>query len=367
MTGIATVAPVKITKVAQPISNSAPRSGHHEGGIWPEAQPHLFSVVILNFNYGHYLQQCIESALAQRYQPMEVLVVDDGSTDTSRSIIDSFAHQVRASFKQNGGMVSAMNHGFRLSRGSIVMFVDADDYLLPGAVAAHARALANSAVVRSQTYLTVVHGTSVSPTERIPGKPAVDGDLRELTLERGPGAYVSPPNSGNAWSRRFLQQVFPLPEALKAIGAETFLMDSAPLFGKIVTLEPEPRAAYRLHASNMSGQVAAMKLGSLQKVLAQHELRARHLEKVATALGLNPQPAKWKSGNWRLLTLDYLCCRLAGFGMAPGWIEHMASAFRVRGNRVKGFALACIIVSIRAAPTPLSLRLAAQFIKLRYM
>jgi hypothetical protein len=178
---------------------------------------------------------------------------------------------------------------------------------------------------------------------------------------------VSPPNSGNAWSRHFLQQVFPLPEALKAIGAETFLMDSAPLFGKIVTLQPEPRAAYRLHASNMGGQLEVMKLESLRKVLAQHEVRASYLEKIATSLGLDPQPDKWKSGNWRLLTLDYLSCRLAGCGMAPGWIEHMASAFSASGNWRKWFALACIIVAIRTAPTPLSLRLASQFIKLRYM
>jgi hypothetical protein len=362
MVALATIAPVALE-----IANNVQRMGHHRARISPKAQPQLVSIVILNFNYGHYLRQCIESVLAQDYQPMEVIVVDDGSTDSSRSIVDSFAGRVRSSFKHNGGMVSAMNQGFRLSRGSIVMFVDADDYLLPGAVAAHARVLANPAVVRSQTYLTVVHGTRVSPTERIPGKPAADGDLRELTLERGPGAYVSPPNSGNAWSRHFLQQVFPLPEALKAIGAETFLMDSAPLFGKIVTLKPEPRAAYRLHSSNMGGQLEVMKLESLRKVLAQYEVRARYLERVATALGLDPQPAKWKSGNWRLLTVNYLCCRLAGSGMAPGWAEHMASAFRISGNRLKWFALACIIVAIRTAPTPLSLGLARQFIKLRYM
>jgi hypothetical protein len=348
-------------------SNAMPGSGHDERGNPPQSERPLASVVILNFNYGHYLRQCIESVLTQGYQPLEIIVVDDGSTDTSAHILNSFAGRVQISFKQNGGMVSAMNHGFRISQGSVVIFVDADDYLLPGAVAAHVQALGDFAVVRSQTYLTVVHGTRVSPTERIPDKPPEEGDLRELTLERGPGAYVSPPNSGNAWSRHFLQQVFPLPEGLKAIGAETFLMDVAPLFGKIVTLKNHPKAAYRFHTSNMNGQLASMKLENLRKVIAQHDARAVHLEKVATSRGLDPQPAKWKSGNWRLLTLDYLCCRLTRSGNAPGWTEHVASASRVRGNLLKCFALACIILVIRTAPTQLSLRLAGQFIKLRYM
>jgi hypothetical protein len=327
----------------------------------------LASIVILNYNYGGYLRQCIESALSQAYRPLEVIVVDDGSTDDSAAVLASFGDRIFASRKPNGGMVSSMNHGFRLSRGAIVIFLDADDYLLPGAVAMHAQALRDSEVVRSQTYLTVVHGTQASASQTIPTKPAAEGDLCPLTLKRGPGAYVSPPNSGNAWPRHFLEQVFPLPEDLKAIGAETFLMDTAPLFGKIVTLKNLPRAAYRFHDANMNGRLAAMKLENLAKVIAQHEIRAAYLEKVATARGFAPQPAQWKAGNWRLLTLHHLCYRLTRSGKSPGWTEHMASAFRVGGTFPKWFALAAIILAIRTTPMPLSLFLAGQFIKLRYM
>jgi glycosyltransferase involved in cell wall biosynthesis len=352
-------------RITQETSNAKPQFSRRKHGVPPEHR--LASIVILNYNYGDYLRQCIESALSQGYQPLEVIVVDDGSTDDSESVLASFGDRIVVSRRQNGGMVSAMNHGFSISRGLIVIFLDADDYLLPGAVSVHAQALRDCDVVRSQTYLTVVHGTQGSSTERIPGKPAAEGDLRQLILERGPGAYVSAPNSGNAWSRHFLDQVFPLPEDLKAIGAETFLMDSAPLFGKIVTLKHLPRAAYRLHAANMNGRLSAMKLENLTKVIAQHQVRAAHLEKVATAKGLDPQPAKWKSSNWRLLTLDYLYYRLTRSGRAPGWFEHMASAFRVRGSLLKLLALASIILAIRTTPRQLSLLLAGQFIKLRYM
>ena len=139
------------------------------------AQP-LVSVVIINYNYARYLGECIESVLAQNYEPMEVIVVDDGSTDESRAVIVSYGGRICSSFKQNGGVISATNYGFQLSRGSVVIFVDADDYLLPGAVNAHAEALCEPGVVRSQSYMTVLHATR-SPRGRMPAKRAADGDM----------------------------------------------------------------------------------------------------------------------------------------------------------------------------------------------
>ncbi len=110
----------------------------------------LVSVVIVNYNYGRYLKECIESVLSQHYQPLEVIVVDDGSTDDSRRIIQSYCGRLSVCFKPNGGVISATNAGFAMSRGPVVIFVDADDYMLPGAVAVHAHALLDREVVRSQ-------------------------------------------------------------------------------------------------------------------------------------------------------------------------------------------------------------------------
>jgi glycosyltransferase involved in cell wall biosynthesis len=325
--------------------------------------PELVSIVILSYNYGRYLKECIGSVLAQDYKPIEVIVVDDGSTDDSRAVINSYSGRLIASFKQNGGMVTAMNHGFALTHGAIVIFVDADDYLLPGAVAAHAQALSQPGVVRSQTYMTVLHGSSPSNI-RIPGPRVAEGNLRHLILERGPGAYVSAPNSGNAWSRGFLQQIFPLPENLRTIGSESFLMDAAPLFGKVVVLE-EVRAAYRLHGANMNGQLG-MTLENIQKILGHHDTRMARLAETATSLGHNPSTANWRASNWRFLTLDYLCSRLSRTGRAPRFVEHLKSTFKVR-NPLKRVVVASVILGIRAMPMKLSLRLASQIIQLRYM
>jgi hypothetical protein len=326
----------------------------------------LVSIVVLNYNYGRYLPQCLDSALAQDYAPLEVIVVDDGSTDDSRAVIDTYGSRIIPSFKENGGMVTSMNHGFRLSRGSIVIFIDADDYLLPGAVADHVRALSEPGVVRSQTYLTVVSDGQLA-LSRIPGVPADEGDLRERVLKMGPGAYVSSPNSGNAWSRRYLEQVFPLPETLRGLGSDSFLMDSSPLFGRVVTLKPEPRAVYRSHRSGQNAKRSGMTIENIRTVIAYQELRATWLETVATSRGYKASMADWRARNWRWLTLDCLARRLSGVAEHVSLTDYLRPALLVQGNPIKGPILALMLFGIRVAPLNVARAVAGRLINLRYM
>lgn len=332
----------------------------------------LVSVVILNYNYGRYLNQSIDSVLAQDYEPLEVIVVDDGSTDDSRTVIESYANRIVASFKPNGGVVSAMNHGFALSHGAVVIFLDADDFLLQGAVSDHAQAHREPGVVRSQTYLTILkeassHKEPLWPDTRIPGKPAAEGNLRDLVLERGPGAYVSAPQSGNAYARRFLEQVLPLPETLKGIGADALLMDSAPLFGTIVVLKSEPRAVYRVHHSGMNAAKAGMTRENIHKAIVRQEARAALLEKVASSLGHTARKTDWKARSWRLLTLDYLSSRITGTReRRPPLTTHLKPVFEIRGKPVLASMLAVTLVCMRLVPLRLSMYLASRIINLRY-
>jgi glycosyltransferase involved in cell wall biosynthesis len=96
--------------------------------------PPTVSIVIINYNYGRFLREAIDSALRQTYPHIEVVVVDDGSTDNSREIIASYGSKVVPVLKKNGGQGSAFNAGFAVSRGEMVIFLDADDYLFPRAV-----------------------------------------------------------------------------------------------------------------------------------------------------------------------------------------------------------------------------------------
>lgn len=94
----------------------------------------LVSIIINNYNYSQFLGEAIDSALSQTYPNTEVIVVDDGSTDNSQHLIASYATQILPLLKNNGGQASALNAGFRISRGEIIIFLDADDYLFPYAV-----------------------------------------------------------------------------------------------------------------------------------------------------------------------------------------------------------------------------------------
>jgi glycosyltransferase involved in cell wall biosynthesis len=95
----------------------------------------LVSIVINNYNYGRFLGEAIESALGQSYPCIEIVVVDDGSTDNSRTIMNTYGKQIVSVFKQNGGQASAFNTGFAKCRGEIVCFLDSDDVFTPGKVA----------------------------------------------------------------------------------------------------------------------------------------------------------------------------------------------------------------------------------------
>ncbi|HZR01549.1 MAG TPA: glycosyltransferase [Burkholderiales bacterium] len=88
----------------------------------------LVSIVIPCFNGESFVAQAIESALAQTYERREVIVVDDGSTDRSSAIIDSFAPRVRVVRQPNLGLSAARNAGIQVSNGSYIAFLDCDDY-----------------------------------------------------------------------------------------------------------------------------------------------------------------------------------------------------------------------------------------------
>lgn len=94
----------------------------------------LVSVVVPVYNVENYLEQCISSILAQTYENIEIILVDDGSPDRSPAICDSYANssdRVTVIHKPNGGLSSARNCGIALAQGDYITFVDSDDILHP--------------------------------------------------------------------------------------------------------------------------------------------------------------------------------------------------------------------------------------------
>ena len=99
------------------------------------AEP-LVSVIIANYNYARFLPACIDSVLAQTHPRVEIIVVDDGSTDNSREVLAGYGSRVRAMFQSNGGQASAINTGVAASAGEVICLLDADDGWYPGKVEA---------------------------------------------------------------------------------------------------------------------------------------------------------------------------------------------------------------------------------------
>ena len=95
------------------------------------------SVIIPVYNVESYLEECVDSVLAQTYKAFEILLIDDGSTDSSGDICDRYASEnasVRVIHKENGGLSSARNCGLDNASGDCVLFLDSDDYLVETAL-----------------------------------------------------------------------------------------------------------------------------------------------------------------------------------------------------------------------------------------
>lgn len=91
----------------------------------------MVSFVIPNYNHARYLGQAVASALAQTYPNVEVIVVDDGSTDDSRLVAEAFGDRIRCIYQQNAGLSAARNTGIRAAQGEYIALLDADDLVEP--------------------------------------------------------------------------------------------------------------------------------------------------------------------------------------------------------------------------------------------
>lgn len=261
------------------------------------SQEPLVSIIIDNFNYGHFLPEAIDSALAQSYAPIEVIVVDDGSTDNSREIIASYGNHIRPVLKANGGQASALNAGFEASRGNIVLFLDSDDVLFADAVSNIVPRLPADGVSKVQWPMWLIdsQGEKLGGT-RPPAAPP-EGDFRQQVLERGPSNVASSPTSGNAWSRSFLEKIMPIPENLAYYRscADEYLYLLAPVFGYVRTIR-QPQGCYRIHDQNIYSSRTFRE--KLDMELSGYAEQCQALSKTLARNGIDVDGASWKKHSW---------------------------------------------------------------------
>jgi glycosyltransferase involved in cell wall biosynthesis len=235
----------------------------------------LVSVILGNYNYGRFIAQSIDSVLNQTYQNFELIVVDDGSTDNSRNIIESYEERLIAIFQENAGQEATFNAGIERSKGEIICFLDADDYF-------HKDKLAKvvASFVNHPEWVQVGHCWISVDVESLPVGSSTSnilsqGNVRDLLLKWG--KYASTISSGLSCRRSTLDKVMPLS---KGWGVDAFLNVTLPFYGEVGCIN-EPLMFYRMHGKNMRAYN-----DNLPYLIQQREATANFINEVAARAGI---------------------------------------------------------------------------------
>jgi glycosyltransferase involved in cell wall biosynthesis len=214
------------------------------------AQPQV-TVLIDTYNYGCFIQEAIESVLSQDFPPeqMEILVVDDGSTDDTEERVRKYRSRINYFRKTNGGQASAFNFGLERARGEIVAFLDADDYWLPGKLPRVVEEFEKNPEA-GMVYHEIREFHSQRGAYKDGGLPLLSGFLPSSAKDLL--SYVLYPTSFLAFRRNALQPLLPIPEKL-TIQADSHLSGLVIFLAPIIAI-PECLAVYRLHGQNLFHQ-----------------------------------------------------------------------------------------------------------------
>jgi glycosyltransferase involved in cell wall biosynthesis len=207
----------------------------------------LVTVLIDTYNHSHYIEEAIDSVLSQEFpaDQMEVLVVDDGSTDDTAERVKKYGAQVHYLRKPNGGQASAFNFGFARARGEIIALLDGDDTWLPGKLRRIVEAFAGDPEVGMiyHPYLEVDMKTN---ERRESHMPLISGSFFEKQKEffnyGSPGTCAS-------FRRASMARIMPIPESLR-IQADTYIGSLIVFVAPVLAL-PECLATYRFHDRNL--------------------------------------------------------------------------------------------------------------------
>lgn len=215
------------------------------------------SIVINNYNYVQYLEQCIKSALAQTVAA-EVIVVDDGSTDNSRDVIETFGDQIRPIYQENQGQAAAINIGIAAATGDVVALLDSDDWFLETKVASINQAFREnpgSDWLRHDFVLVDQDGSRMGGTlYNFPRAKSSTADYVQYGDTVGATSCL-------AFRREFLVSSIGEVPTLFSGYADTYLRCVAALLGESVDV-PDALGVRRFH----SGQISSRRGGTAARV-----------------------------------------------------------------------------------------------------
>ncbi|MFK7803651.1 MAG: glycosyltransferase [Anaerolineae bacterium] len=236
-------------------------------------------IIIPAYNQGHYLQSSVESALAQTWENIEVIIIDDGSTDNTAEVGQSFADpRVTYIYQENGGLSAARNTGLHHATGEFISFLDSDDLFLPQKI----EALLNKLQANPEAGLAAGPALLIDENGQEIGKTYGNGipDLDEEWLF-GNRVHVGSILVKAEW----LNQVEPFDESLRACEDWDMWMRLA-IVGCKMVWSPDPVSKYRIHGQQMTKEAVRMKtamLTVLEKIFDRDDLQPEWHEAAARA------------------------------------------------------------------------------------
>ena len=309
----------------------------------------LISIIITSHNYQRFLADAIESALGQIYISTEVIIVDDGSTDESRTVIERYGNRVDAVYKPNGGQASAFNTGFARSRGEVVIFLDADDVLLPTTAARVVNAFSvNPALSKVMYRMEVIDegGRRTGAYKPASHLPLLSGDLRQYVLSFADDMTWMA-TSGNAFSTKTLRLILPMPEHEYRTCADWYLSLISPLYGQVEFLS-DVGAYYRVHGRNNYEQMLpTIDMRRIKQTICYSETTRRYIGQTADRLNLREAKSRGKE----IQSVSSLANRLIALKLA-------SSQYPIRGDTAWHLTRSGIRVAFRRFDVSWLMRLA---------
>jgi hypothetical protein len=251
-------------------------------------------VVITNHDYARFLPEAIESACAQTHPDVHVVVVDDGSTDGSRQLLEGYADRVEVVLQEQGGQASALNAGLELCRGEVLLVLDGDDRLRPRAAERVAAAFAAGPQLSKVQFPMAIIDADGRPTGEV--KPG--GHLEAPTGDQRRAELLFPfdlpwlPGGGTGFRTEAVRRILPIPAAdYPRSGADWYLVHLTALLGQAALLD-DVCAEYRVHGGNAYQQDRdEIDLDHLRESIGFAGATTRSLESLAAELGLDhPRP-----------------------------------------------------------------------------
>ena len=208
----------------------------------------LVSVIIPNYNYERYIQKCLESVISQDYPNIEIIVVDDGSTDCSIKVIEKYFPRVVLIQQENQGVSSARNAGILKSSGEYVAFIDSDDFWDPTKISKQMKFLldAKADLVYSGIYVVSSDGSEIKSSI----VPSYDSDCSDKYREFPLRAIILL-GSSNPLMKKSIMSKTGLFDIRLTQSADWDFFRRIRDHGKICKLD-EPLTYYREHNQNMT-------------------------------------------------------------------------------------------------------------------